>query len=617
MKFIKVVVLAGVPALSLAQSGHWVGTPPNPGWWVMAETLEPSEDEIGTYTTVRVSGGVPAIEPAYYGLQDMADSSDQYNKYFIFWGDYVVVEDEYEGQTIYYKFVTFGWPGGVLSAEDLTAPNSFSHESDFRSAGCWDYSLNPVPPDSVHLADGFGHWQYDPGPVLSEWTGYMEYVCHAHPWLALPCEPVGDTGEKGVFIFTDSLYNQLPRDILLSGDSRLYFQTTRSGPSGMYAELYLCADPDKDTTVEMSYYQDNMWRGSFTNARTLGLKSFDTLIGRCIEVWSDTIEQFLDSAHVDVALPRIETSEDTVIIRTDSMKIRDDLTACLQFEDDFSGNLISADDRIDSAGYRYSSFWVSNTPCSSCDQDTFNRYYPTDSTYLWWDDSTLSSEVTFWRDSLYVVGGSLSVDCSGALVHIPGINNEFSATTDTVINDTSRATMIILVDGEASDSLISAHLADDIVRAMGWQESNWHNYRNNYPLEHHIYTMTGMMQISRFWWESVFNGTSPNPYLPGYWEGTWDSLSWNWMANVHNGRYIYYTDTFYRMQPYQREWPYYYFPQDDYTPDDPNQEDLAVFGYHDGVGAMQSITRDNWKAIVTNNDHIVAVRRNKDTRPWE
>jgi len=124
------------------------------------------------------------------------------------------------------------------------------------------------------------------------------------------------------------------------------------------------------------------------------------------------------------------------------------------------------------------------------------------------------------------------VDCNGALSPLLNIDNTFMVSTDTIVNNDTITTKLILVDQEAPQSLISEHLTDDIIRAMAYQESNWHNYLNHYPLEHHQYTMTGMMQISRYWWENVFNATTERDYEPGFWEGTWDSLSWNWMAKL-------------------------------------------------------------------------------------
>ena len=100
----------------------------------------------------------------------------------------------------------------------------------------------------------------------------------------------------------------------------------------------------------------------------------------------------------------------------------------------------------------------------------YYRNYPTDSTYLWWNDTTNNAAVTFWRDSLYVVGGSLSVKCIGALAPIDNINNKFKVTTDSLINDTLRATKLILVDKDPANSLFEDTLRTDRIRAVAWQE---------------------------------------------------------------------------------------------------------------------------------------------------
>jgi hypothetical protein len=67
-------------------------------------------------------------------------------------------------------------------------------------------------------------------------------------------------------------------------------------------------------------------------------------------------------------------------------------------------------------------------------------------------------------------------------------------------------------------------------------------------------------------------------YIPsGYYRCIWDSLAWSWKINVLNGRFIYFTDNFYRInQPTnpQRNWDSLYLPATDYSPDRPNKEDL-------------------------------------------
>ncbi len=555
-----------------------------------------------------------------YQLFDMASGTID-ARYFFFSGTYTVDTVVIDGRTVYYNSPTFNWPAEIVTRADLIPSfrNKVAYTYSFI-CGCYDYEEDPVPPDSARLADGIGylHKIYPPSPGWSYWAGYNNYLTHAHPCIVYPCPGGGGVDYKRAFVFTDSPYNELPDDVLLSGASRLYFKGYHSGGlSGSYVKLYLETDPANDITVQLTYDGDEAWRGSIENSKVLGLKSFNKVIGLYQEIRQDNTDWFLDSAYVYVGLPRIATSVDTVIIRTDSMKISDDFIAALYFEDDYSGNKISAHTRIDSAGYRYSSFWVANSNRPPVSRQRYERDYPSDSTYLWWDNSTYAAAVTFWRDSLYVVGGSLSVNCVGAMTPIPNIDNSFTATTDTVINDTPRATKLILVNGEAPNLSISHQLADDIVRAMAYQESNWHNYSNNYPLEHHIYTMTGMMQISRYWWENVFNGTDDDGLPDSYFLCKWDSLAWNWTLNVNNGRYIYHDVNFKKMTEKQKTWDSLYFPQNDYTPDFTNREDLSSYGYHEGWPTMRFVTADNWHERIWEHTYVVNIRKRKDLKPWE
>ncbi|UCC78545.1 MAG: hypothetical protein JSW64_09685 [Candidatus Zixiibacteriota bacterium] len=338
-----------------------------------------------------------------------------------------------------------------------------------------------------------------------------------------------------------------------------------------------------------------------------------------------------------------------LIIRTDSMKIRDDFKASLKFVDDITGQSIFVGDRIDSAGYRYRSFWVSNTSYNKPSlQIRYDRDYPSDTTFRWWDGQTANCMTTFLRDSLYVVGGSLSVDCSGVLSPIENINNSFAVNTDTVINDTARATKLIIVDRDPPNLPFFDSLGYDILRAIGWKEGagsndtthcrpynhQWNNYWDHvvtgqdtcfetlFPCENIKSTATGTMQMLRSLWEPIFNGSNEQYQPQGYFISSWDSLAWNWKINIFNGKWIYFVDTFYHINltnppnP-QRNWDSLYFPASDYTPDSTNKEDIATYGYYQGVTKMKKIkTQEDWDNTILKNDYVVNVRRFKDTMPW-
>ncbi len=648
MKRFGIILSLFFPAVGLSQPGYWVGIPPNPSWWIMAEELATYEQGGFTFTPVRISGGVPVAELAFHGIPNMAGGDDE-ARYFLFSGtsrlDTLIINND----TLFWEVGTYSWPGGIISPGDLTAPNRFAHTYSFV-CGCYDYNEHSLPPDSARLADGFGFWQkhYPSPPEVPYWDGYLEYVIHKHRCIPLPC-PGGDSLDLNTsFIFTDSLYNDLPPNVLLSGSSRLYFRgIAADSPDGASIELYLESHPEDLATVELTQYDQSTWRGSFENSKLLGLGSFDKLIGRLYGTGLPASNEFIDSSYIYVALPKIETSTDTVIIRTDSMKISQDFVASLYFKDDFSGNRISVDGRIDSAGYRYSSFWISNTSYSSAPSlhKRFSRHYPSDSAYLWWNDSTYNAATTFWRDSLYVVGGSLSVACVGALEPIPDIDNRFTATTDTVINDTTRATKVILVDSDPLNQPFIDSLGSDIIRAIAWVEwagSNDHSHcdnpynprYNNYwdnvisgqdtcfetkhPCENIESTATGTMQMVRTVWQDAFSGPQ---YIPGgYYQASWDSIAWNWNINIFNGKYIYWTDNFFRINLLinpQRNWDSLYLPESDYTPDLRNKEDLSVYGYKLGTTKMMAIKDSlTWVNSVMNFFYVNQTRQHKHERPW-
>ena len=278
---------------------------------------------------------------------------------------------------------------------------------------------------------------------------------------------------------------------------------------------------------------------------------------------------------------------------------------------------------------------------------------PTDSTYLWWQKNPDSCSVRFWRDSLYVVGGSLSVVCVGALKEIPNIDNRFSVNTDSLVNDTMRATKLIIVDQDPPDSLFEDTLRTDRIRAVAWQEyagsddpahcherhaynPRWNHYWDTfvssqgdtcfdtrYPCENAIGTDTGIMQIFRTVWETVFDSSAhQGEYPQTFTVCRWDSLAWNWQLNIDNASWIMTDAMPHKMTQSQQLFPdSCKFADCDSVPTKPNKEDLSTYGFHAGEGNMRRlIDETTWNTYIFNPptlldadyaDYVKLVRRYK------
>jgi hypothetical protein len=273
---------------------NWDRPPPADGRFLFVRALEPYVDQGVTWTPIEMRGGVPRGELIYHGLPNMAAGTDE-ARYFVFSGDYYVTQVIIEGETHYFFHPTFGWPGGIIKPEDLIPPypHRFGRTYYMVSNGCW-YGAPEEMPDSVRLADGYGYWElvYPPGGQ-PHYDGYVDFRCHPHPTLLHPCQGGGGPVEKRDFVFTDSLYNELPERSVISGLSKLYFKAdSPSGYLGTYAKLYLATDPDEDTSVAMTYNGDGTWRGSLESPLLLGLKSYNLVKGEFFRIWPDSTEHF-------------------------------------------------------------------------------------------------------------------------------------------------------------------------------------------------------------------------------------------------------------------------------------------------------------------------------------
>ncbi len=353
------------------------------------------------------------------------------------------------------------------------------------------------------------------------------------------------------------------------------------------------------------------WRGSILNSRILGLKSCGTVYVDD-EPYSDfpvivgTIPDW-----VDVALPLVFTDPETVLISHDSMKVAEDVRACVRFVDDISGTQVMAKYLIDTIGYR--SKWVANENYIA---ETYWRSFPAGGEYKSATEPyDKDCSAVFDKDLLYAVGGKLSIDALGSLNPVAHMDNGFSVTTDTLntAGDTF-ATKLILIDRDPENEQLIDSLKTDRMRAIAYVEGartisygghqpqlRYNHYWNDTgtPCENGQGTDTGIMQICRTPdWESWFATGSNLP--AGYVVGTWDSLAWNWNTNIENGRYILNTYMPNRFTSQQLLFPdSCSFASCGYFPESKNKEDLKTFGYHKGDPFMRKITGNSeWREYI-------------------
>ncbi len=272
------------------------------------------------------------------------------------------------------------------------------------------------------------------------------------------------------------------------------------------------------------------------------------------------------------------------------------------------------------------------------------------------------SEVTFWRDSLYAVGGSLTVACQGYLSPVENINNCFQIDTDSTLNDSTKIPdLLILIDRDPPNALFSDSLGTDRNRAIAWAEAAgtldithchnpynplWNHYWDtrisgadtcsdtHMPCENAIGVDTGVMQIYRQWkpqsstdtsgWALHFARSNSKP--SGYIQVMWDSLAWNWAICIYNGKYIHDVYMPSRFTSAQKLFPdSCSYANCDTFPLNANKEDLKSYGYHRGDPEMKSITTINWNEMVADTtdpisdgaQYVQRVRLFKYTKPWE
>lgn len=330
--------------------------------------------------------------------------------------------------------------------------------------------------------------------------------------------------------------------------------------------------------------------------------------------------------------PSDTTWRDTVFINHDSMKVAGDVPVFLVIKDDATGKEINLKEKIDSVGYRYRSFWIANEnlPPDTANQKSYPRIFRNDSSYVRWTNAFPTNSKTCLvkldHDSLYAIGGKLTIEALGALEHVNNINNIFVINSDSIAPNGDTIRHKILIDADPSNAEFSVRLGTDRIRAVAWQEyagsadsanhcdlppnvfnPQWNHYwdmrisardtcRDSLmPCENRTGFDTGIMQIYRkgvgWSWESHFERSGSKP--SGYTRVKWDSLAWSWKICIDNGRYIHDTYMPKKFTLVQKRFPDSCAYSDcDTFPKSKNQEDLKALGYHSGENFMNEVIDD-------------------------
>ncbi len=206
------------------------------------------------------------------------------------------------------------------------------------------------------------------------------------------------------------------------------------------------------------------------------------------------------------------------------------------------------------------------------------------------------------------------------------------------------------MDEDPANSLFLDSLQYDIIKAIAWLEyggsndthhchdagANYNPHYNNYwddfisgtdtcrdtktPCENIGTTASGIMQLMRTTWDTVFTGQMPGEPT-GYTRCNWDSTEWNWKINIHDGKYVYFVNNRFHMTPTQAAWDSIcsQCQPSDSLPLYKNREDLSTYGYKWGSPAMQRITGNNWVSTMKLKEgkYVRDVRGSKFARPWQ
>jgi len=640
IKVICFLIVATASAFSLP----WENLPNGYYHNVLIEDLPP--DGGGYHYLIRAHTCIEEMV-RYYGVTSIV-TQDPNHSYFIFDGD-----DSYGKPYLLY------WPPYYIQEEDLDGYSYKYKRETYFDAPCDDMFRLTAGTDTMIVAAGFGFIGHSPyeynsyGYVIST---YIKALVHR-----IACFFAGGGAvDKCKPYFTDSLYTSLPDGVVLSGDSRLYIKALMDHATWVKACLHLRSKPNLVECIDLTKVEGtSTWRGSYDGSRKLGLKSYSTVILKIVCNGEDSVCVKDSSDMVDVCLPRVETS-DTIFINHDSMKVAANVPLYLKCKDDETGQDINIKGIIDSVGYRYRSFWIANENLADSMHQRYPRICPRDSSYIRWNNAfpndTKTCLVKLNKDSIYAIGGKLTIDARGALTHVDSIDNRFKINTDSITPESDTIRHLILIDHDPSNAELSAKLGTDRIRAVAWQEyagsqddSHCHNPYNprwnhywddrihdgdtcrdtHTPCENDTGWDTGIMQIYRRYkksagWEGFFKSANSTP--TGYVRVTWDSLAWNWKICIDNGKYIHDIYMLAKLDSIQEEFPDSCSLVDcDTFPKNKNIQDLLTYGYHRGEKAMNEIKDDDtWKEFIgvkdnppNGADYVQKVRKFYYRKSWQ
>ena len=281
-----------------------------------------------------VSGGVEYGELAALGLPNIAYHTEEGNGYYLFSGEYILLGTP---PSQYHDYEMM-FPPGILDVSDMTRPNEFKHTFSY----CYDCACGEIAGyDTLYLANGFGYWYDDPN-YLNIWGidhGYCVKEGHQFPYHRRVC-PAPMPSIKAHIVFTDSLYDYaLPDTAVVSGFSPLYmraYSLEHEKADTLFAKLYLEHHPDDYVMVPLLGFDLHSFAGKGPSGMELGLNSFDLAKAELYPDEGHLITSMMGEVSIGDAIPEISiyTDNDTVYIRSDSMKIKQDLDVCLRLSDD-------------------------------------------------------------------------------------------------------------------------------------------------------------------------------------------------------------------------------------------------------------------------------------------
>jgi hypothetical protein len=620
------------------------------GQWVRVKEVPSNEPD--TYNW-EVSGGVSYQELFGLGLSDMGDHNNNNYGYYQFNG-----EAELEPQTHILSFV-INWPPGILEnvpptyiPERTKFITSMSMQSGFCNCDCPGGEI-----DTIFPVDGFGFCLEDSFAPPNLWginAGYVVYAHHSLIWRKPPCppSPMFWKGEDPIY-FADSNYAAIPNGTILSGYAPLYLKaTTTPNPQSLHVLVYNTISPQDSIGKEMILDSTlDIWTAKIDSddVAKLKVKSYGNITAKTSYYgYSDTSRAFVDLVKPKVFMMVDSTETDTVFINSETMKVAKDVTVGLSLTRDAGNVPVNAKNVIDTVGYKYKSRWISAAICSdtSVHPDTMFREYPlSPQSYFNWNHSADSCKIIFNRDSLYAVGGKLTIECRGKVKRDStwALNTKFKIVTDSILANPidSLKKKLILINGDPANTLFSDSLKKDRIRAIAWNEGAgtlpevghphsrfpWNHYWFDTftPCENGGSSATGIMQIVRKWWQAKLDSL---PYVPdtGYVSAKWDSMAWNWQICIKYGIFIH--DVYY---------PNRYYKEQKMFPDScsfdscglftkyKNKEDLNTYAYHTNLAKMHNILDDiDWQTYISDsltisadNIYVRKVRQYTYTKPWE